>query len=299
MRNERGVVVGEGTYVGQRMIYVPGAILKNVLKNPCIKDLYITHIGVFPKAIGQHRIRPKGCRQFILIYCLSGEGWVEVRGIRTAVNKNQLFVIEPNTACSYGANDRNPWTNYWIHFTGANASAYSPVLNQIIKIPPSNNSRLEERLILFEEMLQNLKDCFVPDKVVYANICLKQFLSSIKYLEVYRSVKKDNEHDVINEVISYMRAHLNVTISAVELAQHSNYSYANLYRLFKKNIGSSPHDYFIHLKMERAIKYLLTTNLKVKEIGLKLGYEDPYYFSRMFTNHVGLSPANYRKEAKL
>ncbi len=63
-------------------------------------------------------------------------------------------------------------------------------------------------------------------------------------------------------------------------------------------MDSAPQDFFIHLKMERARKYLLQTNLKVKEIGEKLGYEDPYYFSRIFTKHLGLSPANYRKEEK-
>lgn len=45
------------------------------------------------------------------------------------------------------------------------------------------------------------------------------------------------------------------------------------------------------------MKYLFSTNLKVKEIGRKLGYDDPYYYSRMFVKHVGLYPVNYHKEA--
>jgi AraC family transcriptional regulator of arabinose operon len=127
---------------------------------------------------------------------------------------------------------------------------------------------------------------------------LKQFLSSIKYLGVYRSVKKENESDILKKVISFMKNNLHSTIAVSELAENCNCSSSNLYKLFKQNTGSSPQDFFIHLKMEQARKYLLRTNLKIKEIGAKLGYDDPYYFSRIFTKHVGLSPANYRKEEK-
>ena len=285
-------------FIGQRMIYMPGIVCKKLLKDPRVYDLYITHIGVFPKAQGHLRNRPLGCSQYILLYCFEGEGWVEIKGKKKVIKKNQLFIIEPKTVCSYGADKNKPWTNYWIHYTGINAGIYSPPLNQIIEIPPSEDSRIDERMLLFEEMLQNLEDYFVQNKVVYANVCLKHFLSSIKYLGVYRAVKKENESDNLNKAISFMKNNLQKTIRVTELAERCNCSASNLYKLFKQNIGSSPQDYFIHLKMERARKYLLQTNLKVKEIAAKLGYDDPYYFSRIFSKHVGLSPANYRKEEK-
>lgn len=285
-------------FIGQRMIYLPGIITKNVLNDPRVYDLYITHIGVFPKALGHLRNRPLGCSQYILIYCFEGEGWVEIKGNRIVIKKNQIFVIKPKTVCSYGSSNNKPWTNYWIHYTGSNAAIYSPPLNQLIEIPPSEDSRIDERLLLFEEMFQNLENYFIQEQVVYANICLKQFLSSIKYLAIYRSVKKVNESDNLNKAISFMKNNLQNTIRVSELAESCNCSESNLYKLFKQNIGSSPQDFFIHLKMERARKYLLQTNLKVKEIGTKLGYNDQYYFSRIFTKHVGLSPANYRKEER-
>lgn len=285
-------------FVGERMKYLPGIIKKKVLKDVRVNDLYITHIGVFPKAKGHYRNRPLGCSQFILIYCVDGEGWIETAGKRRKIAANQLFILPPKTACSYGSSTNQPWTNYWLHFTGNNASIYSPPTNEVITIPPTNDSRIEERLILFEEMLQNMIDSFPFEKVVYANICLKQFLSSVKYLNVYRSVKKEGENDLLKKIIFFMKSNLSKNIRVSELASIGNCSTSNIYKLFKHNLGSAPQDFFIHLKMERAQKYLTQSNLKVKEIGLKLGYEDPYYFSRIFSKHVGLSPANYRKEEK-
>lgn len=295
---EKNTVFRNDGFIGQRMIYIPGIINNKVLKDARVYDLYITHIGIFPKALGHLRNRPLGCSQYILIYCFEGEGWVEIKGKRTVLKQNQLIVIAPKTACRYGSGSTKPWTSYWIHYTGVNAEIYSPPINCILEIPPSEDSRIDERILLYEEMLQNLEDYFIPEKVVYANICLKQFLSSIKYLGIYRSVKKEIESDTLNKVIYFMKNNLKSNLRVLELAEICNCSSSNLYKLFKQNIGNSPQDFFIHLKMERARKYLLQTNMKVKEIGLKLGYTDPYYFSRIFTKHVGLSPANYRKEEK-
>ncbi len=296
--NSSEIEIKKDGFIGQRMTYLPGIVKKKVLKDPRVNDLYITHIGVFPKALGHLRSRPLGCSQYILIYCVEGEGWVEVEGRRQKVLANQLFVIEPKKISSYGANPKNPWTNYWIHFTGENAALYSPPVNRIIDISPTENSRLEERLLLFEEMLQNVEDYFVFEKVVYANICLKQFLTSVKYIDIYRAINKEPENDLLKKVISFMKNNLHKNIRIDEFAQKCDCSTSNIYKLFKINLDSAPLDFFIHLKMERACKYLTQTNLKVKEIGRKLGYEDQYYFSRIFSKHIGQSPANYRKEEK-
>lgn len=299
MKSKKQIEFKIDGFIGQRMTYLPGIVKKKILKDPRVNDLYITHIGIFPEALGHVRNRPLGSSQFILLYCVDGEGWVEMEGKRKNIAANQLFVIPPKTACRYGASTKNPWTNYWIHFTGKHAAIYSPSVNQVIEIPPSNDSRIEDRLVLFEEMLQNFEDHFKLEKVVYANICLKQFLTSVKHLHIYRSSRKEQENDLVKKVISFMRNNLHKNIRISNLAGTCNCSSSNIYKLFKQNLDSSPQDFFIHLKMERARKYLTQTNLKVKDIGAKLGYEDQYYFSRIFSKHIGQSPANYRKEEKV
>ena len=283
-------------FIGQRMTYLPGIVKKRVLKDARVKDLYITHIGIFPKADGHLRNRPLGSSQYILLYCLDGKGWVKIAGRHYVISKNQLFIIDKKTPCSYGADTENPWTNYWIHFTGENASLYSPSTNRIIDLSPAENSRLEERLLLFEEMLQNVSDYFVFEKVVYANICLKQFLTSIKYLDVYRAINRDAGNDLLEKVISFMKNNVNRNLRIDDIAGKFNCSTSNIYKLFKNSIDSAPLDFFIHLKMERACRLLTHTNLKVKDIGRRLGYQDQYYFSRIFSKQIGLSPAKYRME---
>ncbi|TKC57159.1 AraC family transcriptional regulator [Pedobacter hiemivivus] len=53
-------------------------------------------------------------------------------------------------------------------------------------------------------------------------------------------------------------------------------------------------DYFIHLKMQRACQFLYANETKIKTIALDLGYEDPFYFSRVFKRYIGMSPKQYK-----
>jgi YesN/AraC family two-component response regulator len=52
------------------------------------------------------------------------------------------------------------------------------------------------------------------------------------------------------------------------------------------------------LRIRYACRLLDTTTLTVREVGYRVGYEDPYYFSRMFRKLMGLSPRQYRKLRK-
>ena len=56
--------------------------------------------------------------------------------------------------------------------------------------------------------------------------------------------------------------------------------------------------YFIHLKIRKACELLDQTELTVQEIAVAIGYDDPYYFSRIFKKIQGVSPSAYRQSVK-
>ena len=294
--NSREVEYIKDGFKGQRMVYVPGRIKKGIQDDPRIGDLHITHMGIFPEALGHLRIRPRGCSQYILIYCVKGRGWIEIRGKRFILGPDQLFVIPPHTPCSYGADLHQPWTNYWIHYSGNLAHMHTPPTNRVLNLFASQESRIEERLLLFEEILQNVEHYYHPEKLLYANLCMKYFLASLRYLDIHRSRRQETGNPLLNHLINYMKTRLNEKLSIKELAGYGDCSPSNIYKLFRRHLGMSPVDYHTHLKMERARRYLAHTDLKVKEIGFRLGYDDPYYFSRAFSKYTGTSPSGFRKE---
>lgn len=98
----------------------------------------------------------------------------------------------------------------------------------------------------------------------------------------------------IEQSITYMQEHLDRPLQVATLAALVNVSPSHYFALFKRWTGSAPIDYFGRLRMRKACALLDTTEFSVTEVATALGYEDPFYFSRVFKSVVGVSPSRYR-----
>jgi ABC-type sugar transport system ATPase subunit len=79
-----------------------------------------------------------------------------------------------------------------------------------------------------------------------------------------------------------------------QIAEGLFMSYDNFRRRFKAQVGLSPNRYIQSMKVEKAKELLLFTDLEVKEISEKVGFADPYYFSRVFKEWEKKSPQGFR-----
>lgn len=70
-----------------------------------------------------------------------------------------------------------------------------------------------------------------------------------------------------------------------------NFDYMN--RVFKQTTGSTIFSYLNHVRIDHAKELLLTTSLSVTEIGERVGFQDIYYFSKVFKKHTGVSPTKF------
>ena len=285
-------------FLGQRTIVIPDYILDKVKNDPLNQPLHITDIGYFPKAYDHYRSRLKGCSQNILIYCIEGKGWIAINNQRIAVNPNQYFIIPQNTPHTYAADKHDPWSIFWIHFSGTHASLFINDLEQAQSITPSRIDRIEERIQLFEEMIINLEMGYSFENIAYANICLWHFLASFKYLSQFRQIHKTKDLDMAEQSIQYMKRELKTKLSLQQLADQAGLSASYYTAEFKRKTGRPPLDYLIHLKIQHACQLLDHSKFKIKEICNMVGFNDQYYFSRVFNKIMGMSPKQYRKQLK-
>jgi len=79
-----------------------------------------------------------------------------------------------------------------------------------------------------------------------------------------------------------------------KLAEEVAMSYDNFRRRFKSQLGVSPNQYFLSVKIDRAKELLLFTDTEIKDVAQQVGFSDPYYFSRVFKEKAGISPARFR-----
>ncbi|MDR1644291.1 MAG: AraC family transcriptional regulator [Tannerellaceae bacterium] len=287
-------------FVGQRLAVLPFHIVEKALSNPLTSGLAIHSMGYFPKA-GNHYIdREGGCGEYVLIYCVQGEGWYRLDGRLYTVSENQFFILPAGHPHQYGCGARNPWYIYWIHFKGSCARYVYEKLPGLYRIDVDNDSRINNRITFFEELITALELRPDEDMIHYANMSLYHLLSTFIYIHSYRRVKLRAKGEAnsfsISSATHYMNENIGKKITLKEMASHFGYSASHFYRLFLKETHSSPMHYFLRIKIERACRFLLDTEMKINQISFILGFDDPYYFSRSFSKIMGVSPRKYREE---
>lgn len=102
--------------------------------------------------------------------------------------------------------------------------------------------------------------------------------------------------DLVAQANHYLHEHYAEPITLDLLAKLLDSSPRHLSRLFKHQTGSSPIDYVIQIRMDKAKELLLTTDATLQEIAEGIGYPDRYYFAKMFKRYVGVAPIRYRTE---
>ncbi|NEZ41945.1 response regulator [Paenibacillus alvei] len=100
---------------------------------------------------------------------------------------------------------------------------------------------------------------------------------------------------LVDEAKVYMKLHYaDPNISIHTVCRHLHISTGYFSHIFKKEAKTTFVSYLLELRMEAAKELLRSTDLKAFEIGEKVGYADPNYFSFCFRKRFGLSPKEYR-----
>ncbi|HRZ97523.1 MAG TPA: AraC family transcriptional regulator [Paludibacter sp.] len=290
-------------FMGERAVVLPSPVIEEFKKSDLGSLLHITDIGFYPKASFHFRKRNKEeALQYILIYCIEGEGWFEIDHQVQKVVANQIFILPKAKAHSYGSNSKNTWTIYWIHFDGEKAAFFSEGMDKPLQISPEKDSRLDDRFKLFEEIFTALKNGYSRNNLEFSITALFYFFGSLKYLSTYRASNNSNQQqlqrDVADEAIHFMRENVRKRLTLKDMADFAGFSPSHFSVVFQNKTGYSPLNYFIHLKIQEACHYLDFSDMKINQISMMVGFEDPFYFSRIFTKIMGYSPSEYRKRKK-
>ena len=90
--------------------------------------------------------------------------------------------------------------------------------------------------------------------------------------------------------------HKNIHISDIAAITHMSVPRLNV--IFRQKTASSFTQYLINYRMEKAKEFLKNTDYQIKEISLRVGYEDYSQFVKMFRKKIGQTPLDYRNNIK-
>ncbi|MDF2613045.1 MAG: helix-turn-helix protein [Clostridia bacterium] len=271
------------------VIIIPDRIVQICQDHPILSQLMVTHCGFYYKANG-HFIERSGIPDYILIYCVDGEGWVRLNSNISPMKKGDIVIIPANTPHAYGADTANPWSIHWIHFIGKSVSLllYYPLLSV------GEQPRLID---CFNNLYPIFNLSYSETSMLKASAYLQLLLCELRELgAAFLHVKKDFKD--IEKVVSLMQNNLNRTYSLEELSQYVNLSKYHFTRKFKAFTSYSPIEYFNRLKIQHACDLLIETDWTIEDISKYLSFNSPYYFSEQFKQITGYAPTKLRKIIK-
>lgn len=290
-------------FSGERSLVLPPMVVDMERNDVLTANLYITDIGYYPHAAHHYRQRHEGIAEHVLIYCVDGAGWYSIGDTIRHVQAGEYVILPAGLPHAYGAVEGGAWTIYWLHFSGTTAAVYAEGAQEPQRINTTMHSRMSDRNNIFEEILAILSRGYSLEHLRYASALLHHYLASLRYLDLYRSMgngaaAEDHYIDPVSAAIHYMQEHIEQHVTIADVLSYVGYSQSHFTSLFRQRTGHSPMAYMNLLKVQAACQWLDHTELRINQICYKIGIDDPYYFSRLFTKTMGLSPQVYRERQK-
>ncbi len=277
-----------------RYFTIPPPLVNEQRKNPLVLDLFITETGEIEVEQGTIWGSAKPLEKYLLVYCTKGNGFVVIENDQIPLSNDQFFIIPKGLSFKfYSVLDINSRLLI-AYFDGWKAMRLGKEFALVRNLIPSVNNMVANREMLFDEIFNNLSKGFHDENLQYISFCFGHLLATFIYANRTSDDAEAEANPVVNRAINFLNKNLDKKISLNELAFEVGYSPTYLTTMFKRETNYSPISYFSHLKILKACEFLDYTKMKVKEISFKLGYTDPYYFTKDFTRKMGMSPRNYR-----
>jgi AraC family transcriptional regulator, arabinose operon regulatory protein len=289
------VRIREG-FPGQRLVVIPPQIVSHALELPVCELLFPTHVGGFNQAKYHFVERRHGTAQYVLIVCLAGVGTCRVGSRTWQLEKGHGILLPPEVYHRYQADQEQPWTIFWVHFIGSAAPAFQSALGVSISEPRFWIGDLAIVTDAFEETYRYVLSGYTDRDLLGLATSLAHLLGLCRIHQKSPGLRRRIAEDRVLRSIRYMRENVARPITLKDCAQSAGWSEAHFSLVFRRQTKLSPIRFLTRLKLHRACELLKTTDLSMQEIAMGIGFDDQFYFSRLFHRHLRMAPTAYRRE---
>ncbi|MEM8492227.1 MAG: AraC family transcriptional regulator [Pseudomonadota bacterium] len=274
----------------------PAFMVDKLRLHPLTQDCYPTAMGYYPKAV-DHKMARQRHDDNLVIYCTDGRGRLRTDAWQGEVRAGEVVLLPQGTRHFYVSHDPEPWTLFWVHFSGQSAEVFLQHLGFHEDNPVMNAGVSPALIALFGSMMEVRRTGYSTRSFINASNLLRHLLSQMA-LEISAQRAQDRGGIDLSHVQGFMRENIGQTLTLEQLASTTNMSKFHFSKRYKALSGYSPVKHFQNMKIEHACSLLDGTDLSVSAIADQLGYEDPLYFSRVFRRTIGISPRAYRKSIR-
>ncbi len=290
-------------------------MIKRTLKHT-FTLLNVDHVELDSKWNYKNVISP----YFRLYYINGGAGEISDVSTNVKLEPGFLYIIPSFTLCNLFC--KSHLSQYFVQFFEESSDGISLFANnrsilkvkaseidimnfaRLLEINPgrginrSDNPRIYEKSVFYKEY-QELNNRQSMSTFTETHGILLQLVSRFLIPEVFENKDTGPVPAKILSAISYIQLNLHRDLSVSYLAKRANLHTDYFSRLFYQHTGERPVRYIHEKRIERAQYLMVTTQMTYAEIATETGFENVFYFSKIFKKITGMSPGNYKKQMDL
>ena len=233
-----------------------------------------------------------------LFYVVDGKGEFNIQGQRFPVKANDFVIINPQVEHTELSSPDELLEYIVLGINGLSFSNLTPVSEG--GHPFSFfNLRDEQKDILryLNAMVQEATSQSMSYELVCHNLLEILLIKILRHqhfdLEVGKQSKATKD---ISFIKHYLETYYHESIQLEDLASMTHLSRFYISHSFKKEIGMSPMEYLIAIRIKESKILLRTTNYSISQVADIVGFTTPTYFSKQFRKSTGISPTDYREQ---
>jgi AraC-like DNA-binding protein len=235
---------------------------------------------------------------YTFVYITAGRGTFDSEPSgEVPVEPGSVFLVFPNVWHRYRPLLESGWDEYWVECEGELLDAAVRRSGLQPASPVMRVGHDDALLRCFLNIAETIKQEDPGFEPIIAMRSLEIVARTRSLLKISSASGVTTPERLVRQAQFKMREALGEVVDFHQLAQHLGMSYSTFRRIFKKETGRAPGEYFIEMKMNRA-KQLLIADKSIQEVADLLGFDSAYYFSRLFKSRTGSSPSTFRPDGK-
>ncbi|MBP3877959.1 MAG: AraC family transcriptional regulator [Lachnospiraceae bacterium] len=239
---------------------------------------------------------PSVRRSYLLHLVTAGHGTYTVGKKKYRLSPGEMFLIYPGDTTVYKADQRDPWTYYWIGFSGYQADY---ILSQMGYSKESHVITLSDTEVLAEcisEMLLT-HQINLANELTRGSLLLRFLALVLRQRPQKTSSTLHSGRDYAQLTMRYLTEHYSQKVRISKIADYIGVDRSHMCKCFREEYQMSPQECLIRLRMDRAAELLVRTQETVTQIAEQCGYPDSLAFTKMFRKSYQMSPTEYRERS--
>jgi AraC-like DNA-binding protein len=202
------------------------------------------------------------------------------------ISENDAILLFPQTKHYYHPD--YSWETKWIVWAGEEAERLIQMKYFSPSAPVIKNgySAISHAYTQFETLIkEETPTAILERKVTLFNMLLKLHKNS-------HGIDSQNK-TAVKKAINYIDTNITHDLTLEEVALQSGYSIPHFRRIFNTETGVSPKEFIISRKISKAKEYLFS-RIPIKEAAEMLGFNDEFYFRKVFKKVTGVTPGKFQ-----